>query len=196
MGCGIYKITNRINKKVYVGSSLDFESRKYKHLWMLENNRHDNEYLQKSYNKYGSKNFTIKLLEECEEEFLIERENHFIELYNSNEQEYGYNLAKVNEFRRNKYNDQVKKKLSLYNLKKNNNFSEFILINIKTNKEYKFNNLVDASNYLISNGFANGKPRNVRMKLSASLRGKKLNNGTKNETIRKTCYKHYFKLIK
>jgi hypothetical protein len=35
MGCGIYKITNLIDKKVYVGSSVNLNGREYKHFWML-----------------------------------------------------------------------------------------------------------------------------------------------------------------
>jgi len=70
------------------------------------------------------------------------------------------------------------------------------LTNILTKKEIEFNNLVEAANYLIENGFANGKPRNVRVSLSNSLRGIKLNNGKNNKgSIRKTCYKHKFKII-
>ena len=56
--------------------------------------------------------------------------------------------------------------------------------------------MVDAANYLIDNGFTNGTPRNVRMKLSVALRGKKINNGKNNNgSIRKTCYKHKFEII-
>jgi hypothetical protein len=68
------------------------------------------------------------------------------------------------------------------------------LINIITNEEFVFDTLVDGAKYLIDNGFAKGSPRNVRLKLSSSLRGKKVNNGFKG-TIRKTCYKHNFKII-
>jgi hypothetical protein len=79
-------------------------------------------------------------------------------------------------------------------LNKNGNISKFSLTNILTNKEYIFETLVDGANYLISNGFTNGKAKNVRLKLSLSLRGVKVNNGHKG-TIRKTCYKHKFKIL-
>jgi hypothetical protein len=92
--------------------------------------------------------------------------------------------------------DKTKIQLSKYNLKKNNNFEKFALINIETEKEHIFETLVDAANYLLENGFAKGKPRNVRMTISNSLRGVKLNNGKNNKgSIRKTCYKHKFKII-
>ena len=194
MSCGIYKIVNIKNNKIYIGSSINLDNREYKHFWMLGKNIHDNNYLQHSYNKYGKDTFCFDIVEFCLPEQLIVKENFYINKYKSNDLSYGYNLATVNEFRRNSYNDEVKIKLSKYNLKKNGNIKTFSLTNIKTNEEFIFDSLVDGANYLIDNGFAKGKSRNVRMCLSNSLRGVKLNNG-KNGSIRKTCYKHKFKLI-
>jgi hypothetical protein len=77
---------------------------------------------------------------------------------------------------------------------KNGNFSKFSLTNIKTNDIFIFETLVDGANYLITNGFAYGKPRNVRMGISNCLRKIKVNNGH-NGSIRKTCYKHKFEII-
>jgi group I intron endonuclease len=194
MGCGIYKIENLVDKKIYIGSSVNLESRKYKHFWMLERDKHDNNHLQNSYNKFGKESFNFETLELCNYLELVEKENYYIELHKSNVNEYGYNLALVNDFRRNTYNEEVKIKLSKYNLSKNGNFNKFSLTNIETNTEYFFDTLVDGANYLIENGFAKGKPRNVRMSISNCLRGIKLNNGHKG-SIRKTCYKHKFKII-
>ena len=196
MGCGIYSILNKSNNKIYIGSSIKLENRKYKHFWMLSKKCHDNQYLQKSYNKYGEDSFIFEIIEECDPTMLIDRENHYINFYNSNNILFGYNLASVNEFRRNTYNDVVKVNLSKYNLNKNGNFNEFSLIDIETNTEHTFNNLVDAANYLIDGGFTKGKPRNVRMKISNSLRGKEIKrNNRPNSLIYKTCYKHRFKII-
>ena len=194
MNSGIYKITNTTNNKVYIGSSVNISNREYKHFWMLDKGIHDNEYLQKSYNKYGKDVFIFEIVEYCDPSELIETENKFITLYESNNLKNGYNLASVNEFRRNTFNDEVKIKLSKYNLNKNGNINKFSLINLETNEEFIFETLVDGANYLIENKFTMGTPRNVRMKLSLSLRGVKLNNGHKG-SIRKTCYKHEFKLI-
>ena len=46
MGCGIYKIENLVDGKIYIGSSLNLENREYKHFWMLSRNTHDNQHLQ------------------------------------------------------------------------------------------------------------------------------------------------------
>lgn len=196
MNTGIYKIVNTKNNKIYIGSSVNIKSRESKHFWMLKTGIHDNEYLQKSYNKYGRDSFSFEVIEYCEPNILIEKENEYIILYESNNLTKGFNLALVNEFRRNTYNDEVKIKLSKYNLEKNGNINKFSLINIDTNEEFIFDSLVTGANYLIENGFAKGKPRNVRMSISNSLRGIKLNNGKNgNGSIRKTCYKHKFKII-
>jgi group I intron endonuclease len=196
MGCGIYKITNLIDKKIYIGSSINLENREYRHFWMLKKGIHDNSHLQNSFNKYGIQSFEFDIIEECDESNLIDKENHYINFYLSNIQDYGYNMALVNEFRRNNYNNEVKQKISKFNLIKNGNFTTFSLTNIETNEEHIFESLVDGANYLVNNGFSKGKLSSIRMKLSNSLRGKKINNGKNNKgSIRKTCYKHKFKII-
>jgi hypothetical protein len=161
---------------------------------MLRKNIHDNNHLQNSYNKFGEKKFTFTILELCNIEDLIMLENKYINTYKTDNSEFGYNLAKVNEFRRNTFNDDVKLILSKYNLNKNGNIKKFILTEISNGKSNIFDNLFEASRYLINEGFTNGSERNVRQKLSTTLRGKIINNGYKG-SIRKTIYKHNFKLI-
>ena len=194
MNSGIYKILNKTNNKVYIGSSVNLKSREYKHFWMLNKNTHDNQFLQNSFNRDGLENFVFEVLENCDLDLLIERENYYINNYKSNNNDFGYNLATVNEFRRNTFNDNVKLNLSKYNLKKNGNINRFSLTNIETGEILEFDNLVDGSNYLIKNGFTKGKSSYVRVKLSSALRGVKVNNGY-NGSVRKTIYKHNFKII-
>ena len=194
MNCGVYKITNLKNNKVYIGSSIDISNREYKHFWMLNKNSHDNKHLQNSYNHHGKDNFLFEVVEFCGSEELIVKENEYIKKYNSNNEFFGYNLALVNEFRRNTYNNEVKVNLSKHNLNFNGNFIKFSLTSLIDNTTHVYDNLVDAAEYLIKNGYTKGTPRNVRMKLSHSLRGKKVNNGYKG-SIRKTCYKHKFEII-
>ena len=194
MDCGIYKIENLSDNKIYIGSSVNINSRKYKHFWMLRKNIHDNNHLQNSYNKFGEKKFTFTILELCNIEDLIMLENKYINTYKTDNSEFGYNLAKVNEFRRNTFNNDVKLSLSKYNLNKNGNIKKFMLTEISNGKSNIFDNLFEASRYLINEGFTNGSERNVRQKLSTTLRGKIINNGYKG-SIRKTIYKHNFKLI-
>ncbi len=194
MGCGIYQIENIINEKIYIGSSIDIEKRIYKHLWLLRNNHHDNNHLQNSYNEHGEENFEFSVLEYCDVDNLVGRENYYIESMCTCDSECGYNLATVNDFRRNCFIPSVKIKNSKYNLFKHGNFNKFSLTNISTNEILIFEDLVSAANYLINGGFTKGNPRNVRQKLSFVLRKKKVNNGGKG-SIRKTCYKHKCEII-
>jgi group I intron endonuclease len=194
MGCGIYKIINTKNNKIYIGSSVDIKKRKEKHFWMLQKGIHDNKFLQSSYDRDGKENFIFDIIEMCDKKDLVEKENYYILENKANDMKFGYNLCLVSDSRKNMLSDKTKIQLSKYNLKKNNNFQKFSLVNIETEKEYIFETLVDAANYLLENGFTKGSPRNIRMKLSNSLRGVKLDNGHKG-SIRKTCYKHKFKII-
>lgn len=194
MNIGIYKIQNITDNKVYIGSSINIKSRQYKHFWMLNVGSHYNSHLQSSYNKFGKDSFIFEILELCDPEDLISLENKYIDYYRAIDSTYGYNQAKVNDCRRNTFNDDVKLKLSKYNLNKNKNFSTYSLKNISTGEVFIFDTLVGGCNYLIDNGFTKGRPRNVRVKISNSLRGILVNNGY-NGSIRKTCYKHEFKII-
>ena len=55
--CGIYKIENRVNHKIYIGQSVDIYTRWYNHKHSLRNGIHYNKHLQKSWDKYGEENF-------------------------------------------------------------------------------------------------------------------------------------------
>jgi group I intron endonuclease len=81
---GIYTITNLINKKVYVGSSINLKRRFLSHKSLLKRNIHHSKKLQNSFNKYGLENFEFKIIEKgCWFKFLIVREQYWINFYNS-----------------------------------------------------------------------------------------------------------------
>ena len=79
---GIYVIENLINKKYYIGSSKDLGRRKIQHLSDLRNNRHGNIYLQNSFNKYGEENFKFDILEYCEVDRRVPREQKWLDMFN------------------------------------------------------------------------------------------------------------------
>lgn len=60
---GIYKITNIVNNKYYIGSSKDIEGRFKNHKSHLKRNKHRNGKLQSSYNKHGLDSFIFEILE-------------------------------------------------------------------------------------------------------------------------------------
>ena len=79
---GVYKITNTINNKYYIGSSNNIEYRLKTHFRELLKNNHPNKHLQSSYNKYGINSFTTEVLEICED--IISREQYYIDNSNWN----------------------------------------------------------------------------------------------------------------
>ena len=90
MSCGIYKITNKINNKIYIGQSVNIEQRFYTHCSDALN-KADNNYFHNAIRKYGKENFYIEIIEECPEEELNDREIYWINKYNSTDTSIGYN---------------------------------------------------------------------------------------------------------
>ena len=98
---GIYKITNRINNKVYIGQSTNIQKRWINH---QSTSRNPNEAgynypLYQAMRKYGIDNFTFEILEECTQQQLNEREKYWIQYYNAygdggyNQKEGGYSAV-------------------------------------------------------------------------------------------------------
>jgi len=91
---GIYKISCSANGKIYIGSSNNLRKRQYEHKRRLDGNYHHNPHLQKAWNKYGEKAFTIEILEEVKDQcLLIEREQYWIDKTKCYEPDKGYNIS-------------------------------------------------------------------------------------------------------
>lgn len=82
---GIYKITNLINNKSYIGQSVDINKR-----WRSEIqnafNSNTNSYdypLSRAIRKYGLDNFSFEIIERCERKQLNEREKYWIAYYDT-----------------------------------------------------------------------------------------------------------------
>lgn len=91
---GIYKITNTINGKCYIGQSTDLAKRIHRHINTLLHGTNRNEHLQNAYKKYGVGSFIIEIIEECSAESLNEREIFWIDFYKAYDRNYGYNKTK------------------------------------------------------------------------------------------------------
>lgn len=76
---GIYKILNTVNNKVYIGSSVNIQNRWNKHKALLRHNKHENPKLQNSWNKYGEEVFEFIIIEECDENVLLEKEQNYLD---------------------------------------------------------------------------------------------------------------------
>ena len=91
MTCGIYMIQNLVNGKIYIGQSVDIESRWGKHKSELRGNYHDNKHLQSAWNKYGESNFEFTIMRECGESQLDTMEIDYIAKLNTYDRDFGYN---------------------------------------------------------------------------------------------------------
>jgi hypothetical protein len=94
MTCGIYRITNTIDNKSYIGSSINIEKRWREHNNSLLRGQHHSSHLQRAYNKYGLDAFGFLLVEETSRDLLLEREKYWIEFYNAGDSFSGYNMYK------------------------------------------------------------------------------------------------------
>lgn len=93
---GIYKITNKINGKVYIGQSVDIEARFRKHR-SAPFNPTNNSYFGHFYSairKYSLDNFSFEILEECTKAQLDDREKYWIAYFDSYNPQKGYNETK------------------------------------------------------------------------------------------------------
>jgi len=94
--CGIYKIENLVNGKVYIGSSIDIYRRWENHKSTLRGNRHHSFMLQRAWNKYKEKDFKFEIIKifngNIKELRLLEQ--HYMDLYKSYDFNYGYNVSK------------------------------------------------------------------------------------------------------
>lgn len=79
---GIYMIQNKETQDCYIGSSKQLGKRIASHFRRLRMDKHENPYIQNSYNKYGLEKFSYSILEFCSEEVLRSREQHFVDSLN------------------------------------------------------------------------------------------------------------------
>lgn len=92
---GIYIILNLENGKFYIGSSMNIYLRLCKHKTELRSGRHVNDYLQKSWNKYGEQAFLFKEIEYCKIDDLISREQYWLNFHQTFKRDIGYNILEI-----------------------------------------------------------------------------------------------------
>lgn len=90
---GIYKITNKINNKCYIGQSKNISKRwrSHKSNAYNPNEKSYNYPLYRAFRKYGLENFSFEILEECSIKDLNQKEKYYINKFNSFFN--GYNLT-------------------------------------------------------------------------------------------------------
>lgn len=78
---GIYMIESACGKK-YIGSAVSLRGRFMVHRQMLRDNDHDNSRLQNFYNKHGVESLSFRVIEVCDREMLLIREQWYIDTLN------------------------------------------------------------------------------------------------------------------
>ncbi len=111
----IYKITNKINGKLYIGETIQ----NYKDRWRQHKNFQSQYYtcpiLKQAFIKYGIDNFNFEVIQECSFDERFELEKKYIEKYNSIAPYGGYNFLPGGEgggFLGKTHSDETRKKLS------------------------------------------------------------------------------------
>jgi group I intron endonuclease len=85
----VYSIICNITCARYIGSSIDIGIRLIQHL--VTNNT--NEHLQNAIAKYGLENFTFAVVEFCDLEVLLQREQHYLDILFSLPANLRYNFS-------------------------------------------------------------------------------------------------------
>jgi len=142
----IYKITNQLNQKVYIGQTIQkLEQRFKQHCGDSRCRR-----IANSIQKHGIENFTIELIETCKTRDECNRkEIHWIIFYNSTDPKVGYNISlggltceRSEEYRKNISLAKQSTKNPMYGKPSTRRIK--IICN-ETNKI--FNSMHDAANY-------------------------------------------------
>lgn len=128
---GVYQIKNKVNEKVYVGSSSDIYKRWRSHLNCAYNN---NSYayaylLYEDIRKYGLANFSFKVLEVCSEEEKINLERQYYNLLKPE-----YNQRFPSDFEKNLDKDDFRSKCKAAWDRKCDEDKEKILENLRLGK--------------------------------------------------------------
>lgn len=91
---GVYKISNNLDSKIYIGSSKNIPSRWDSHMKTLNKGVHSCRHLQNFFNENKEIIFKFEVIEKCDEKVLFEREQYYLDTlkpFGSN----GFNIAKI-----------------------------------------------------------------------------------------------------
>ena len=90
--CGVYRITNLKDGRVYIGRTISFYERKLQHFSELRAGCHHNSRLQESFNTDGEDSFEFLPIVSCDSSSYAEIEKLLIREHGSEEESRGFNL--------------------------------------------------------------------------------------------------------
>ena len=209
----IYKITNDINGKIYIGKTLSTIEQRFKeHCQDYLKERNEKRPLYNAMKKYGIEHFHISIIEECDESILSEREIFWIDklntyytgynatlggdgkiLYNYSEiakrlKEYPYAIQVAKEF--NCHPDTIKNIAHIYHIQlkslyKEDKKKQIARLDKNTEKVLEiYESLQDAMLWCVKNKYCPSCGTGVASHISDAAKGK-----------RKTAYKFKWKFI-
>lgn len=90
----LYKITNQLNGKIYIGQTIDLHGRWQAHKSYAKNPEKTGQYVHRAMAKYGIENFVFEQIATCiSQEDADTTESFLILQYDSRNKEKGYNLT-------------------------------------------------------------------------------------------------------
>ncbi len=130
----IYKITNMINDKLYIGQTTRTIQARWKdHIRHVNNGNQSVYELYRAMKTDGISNFIISQIEECDNILLNERETFWITFYNSTC--FGYNISNKGnnniKFDHEKIKTLIKEKHNIEDIQKQINCSLKLIINLQ-----------------------------------------------------------------
>ena len=78
---GVYMIINKLDGRFYIGGSVNIHKRWISHKCDLKKKRHPNKNLQNVYDIYGINVFEHKIIENCDINDLLKKEQYYLDLY-------------------------------------------------------------------------------------------------------------------
>lgn len=92
--CGVYKIINIINDKIYIGSASNIRISEQQYNNDLKNRSHPNRLLQEDIIEYGEANFKFEVIEIVKDkDNLLERCQFWLDKFKSYDSDLGYNIS-------------------------------------------------------------------------------------------------------
>ena len=135
----IYKWTNLVNGKVYIGKSVDIAKRLRE--YRNEVNRGHERPIIRALKKYGFEQFEFEIIENCDNlsnEEILNREQYWMDFYQSQDMAKGYNLLNAHETPAEAFSQGSKNIKARLNEDKVLNIREMIFLqNIKPTEVYK-----------------------------------------------------------
>lgn len=92
----IYKITNTVNGKIYIGQTRKAVKTRWTNHVTASNNPNHKDYnilFHNAIRKYGREAFQVEIIEECDNSLLNDREIYWIDYLQSTDKSKGYNLT-------------------------------------------------------------------------------------------------------